>query len=170
MTNYPEHLISTFQLPSLTITIRPVRPDDAELIQEFVRHLSSQTKHAHFMENFKELTKEMLAHLTQIDYDREMVLIATNNEVMIGMARYAITTDRDECESIVVVADEWQNKKIATYLMNTLIKVAQENGFKKMIGTILASNVDMLALAKNLGFIISNSDDPTVKIATKILS
>lgn len=175
MTHYPEHLHSTHQLASGTnIRIRPIRPEDAELLQDFVRHLSAQTKHAQFMENFRELANEVLTKMTHIDYAKDMVLIALHDqngqEKVIAMARYAANSNATICDSIVVVADEWQNQGLATKLMHILIKAAQDNGLKEMTGMILASNVDMLSLAKQLGFVISNSDDPTVKNATKQLT
>lgn len=171
---YPDYLISSYQLSnSENITIRPIRSDDGEMLQEFVRNLSAQNKHAQFMGNFKELSISMLKRITQIDYDREMVLIATHKkdgkEVNIAMARYAANADLETCESIVVVADAWQNKKIGRQLMNILMDVAKTKGFKAMTGVILASNIEMIELAKHLGFAISNSDDPTVKIAIKML-
>jgi acetyltransferase len=171
MTNYPEKVVSTYQLPDgINITLRPVRPEDADMIQEFVRHLSSQTKHTHFQENFRELSSEILKRLTHIDYDREMVLIVTHihneKETMIGMAQYAATLNPEECEAIIVVADEWHSKGIATRLMNRLIEVAKEKALKKITATIPAINADDLAFARSLGFVISNSDDPTIKIAT----
>lgn len=173
MTNYPEHLVSTYQLvDSENITLRPVRPEDADLMQEFVRHLSSQTKHTHFQENFSELSKDILNRLTQIDYDREMILIATSikneKEMMIAMARYTATANPKECEVIIIVADEWHSKGIATRLMNRLIEIAKAK-FIKMIATIPAVNADDLAFARSLGFVISNSDDPTLKNLTKTL-
>src|SRR3990167_3543935 len=163
MTNYPEYLISTYQLPDgVNITLRPVRPEDVDLIQEFVHHLSSQTKHSHFLENFRELPNDVLIRLTQIDYDREMVLITTHiqneKEVMIGMAHYAATPNPEECEVLIVVADEWHNKGIATRLMNRLIEIAKEKAIKKMIATIPAINAGDLAFARSLGFVASNSD------------
>jgi acetyltransferase len=73
---YPTHLIERVQLPSgQDLIIRPIRPEDAEMEQEFVRGLSEQTKYFRFMQAIKELTPEMLVRFTQIDYDREMALI-----------------------------------------------------------------------------------------------
>jgi acetyltransferase len=171
---YPDYLISNYQLSDgKNITIRPIKSTDGNMLQEFVRHLSSQNKHAQFMESFKELSDSMLKKITQIDYNREMVLIATHqqnsSEIIIAMARYVENTDQDTCESIVVVADAWQNKKIARQLMNILMEVAKTKGFKNMTGSILASNIELIELAKHLGFAISNSDDPTVQVATKRL-
>lgn len=172
--SYPKYLISSYQLSDdKTITIRPIRADDINNLQEFIRNLSAQNKHSQFMSNFKELSVNMLNRLTQIDYDNEMVLIATyqqnGKEINIAMARYVANADRETCESIVVVADAWQNKHIGRQLMNILIEIAKSKGFKAMTGVILASNLEMIELASHLGFTISNSDDPTVKIVIKML-
>ncbi|MFZ2314413.1 MAG: GNAT family N-acetyltransferase [Gammaproteobacteria bacterium] len=171
---YPDYLISSYQLADgKKVTIRPVRSDDADILQEFIRNLSAQNKHAQFMENFKELSNSMLEQITEIDYDREMVLIATHQqngkEIMLGMARYASNTDPDTCESIVVVADAWQNKQIGRHLMYILMDLARSKGFKAITGSILASNIEMVQLAQHLGFTISNSNEPTVKMAIKML-
>jgi len=126
------------------------------------------------MENFKELSREVIKQLTHFDYEHEMVLIATikdkDIENMIGMARYVVNPDGQTCEVIVVVADEWQKKKIATNLMQSLIKIAQSKGLKAMTGMILSSDYVTLKLAKTLGFTISSGDEPTVKMAIKILN
>lgn len=175
MTLYPEHLISTYQtLDGINIILRPVRREDAELIQEFFHHLSSKAKHSHFQEQFRELSNNILNRLIQADYEHEMVFLATqiknNKETMMGMAQYAATINPDEHEVLVVVADEWHRKGIATQLMKCLIKAAQENNIKKMIATIPAINAGDLAFAKSLGFLISDSDDPTLRNVTKLLS
>lgn len=175
MMKYPEHLISTYQLSDGTkITIRPVKPDDADMLQECISKLSSASKHSHFMAAFRQLSKDMLDRFTQIDYAREMVLIATcsqkDKDIMIGMSRYVTTKDPETCEVLVVVADDWQDRKIATRLMNDLIKAARENGLKKMTGLIQASDVQMLAVARHFGFAIEPGDDATMKVAIMDLS
>ena len=78
---YPTHLVSQWQLADGTdITIRPIRPEDAELEQEFVRDLSEESKYFRFMNSMQELTETMLVRFTQIDYSREMALIAVTDE------------------------------------------------------------------------------------------
>ena len=78
---YPSHLVTNWQLPDGTeITIRPIRPEDAEMEQEFVRDLSDEAKYFRFMNTLQELTQTMLVRFTQIDYDREMALIAVTEE------------------------------------------------------------------------------------------
>ena len=60
--------------------IRPIRPEDAEIEQAFVRSLSPEAKYLRFMSTLKELTPAMLARFTLVDYDREMALIAVARE------------------------------------------------------------------------------------------
>src|SRR5690606_23869189 len=110
------------------ITIRPIRPEDAELEQDFVYRLSAESKYFRFMEQRRELTPSMLVRFTQIDYDREMALIATRDlngeEQQIGVARYVILPDGESCEFAIAISDEVQGQGLGTLLMNRLMDVA----------------------------------------------
>ncbi len=171
---YPNHLISQLQLPDgSNITIRPIRPEDATIEQNFVRNLSEQTKIFRFMEHLQELTLNMLVRFTQIDYDREMALIATcknhGEENQIGVARYIINSDQESCEFSMVIADQWQHKGIGTHLLTVLIDIAKAHNLKTMAGEILSRNEPMLKLVKQLDFVISSTEDAAIKTATKDL-
>jgi acetyltransferase len=169
---YPHHLTRQRQLADGTnITIRPIRPEDAEIEQTFVRKLSPQSKYFRFMQSLNELTPEMLVRFTQLDYNRELALIAVQEkageESELGVARYVMNPDGRSCEFALVVADEWQHRGIGSQLMTQLMEAAQERGFSSMDGEILADNKKMLDLVKSLGFHIQSSeDDPGVKLAT----
>src|SRR5690606_20175948 len=74
---YPTTLERRYVLRDGTpLTIRPIRPEDAPLEARFVAGLSERSRYLRFMYVLKELTPEMLSRFTQIDYDREMALIA----------------------------------------------------------------------------------------------
>ncbi len=78
---YPAHLATRIQLSDGTdIVIRPIRPEDADMEQEFVRKLSPEAKYFRFMNALQELSQEMLVRLTQIDYYNEMALIAVKHD------------------------------------------------------------------------------------------
>lgn len=172
---YPTHLISHWQLPDgEDIVIRPIRPEDAELEQVFVRGLSEESKYFRFMDSLQELTQNMLVRFTQIDYDREMALVAVleqdNQEIELGVCRYITNPDGNSCEFALVVADAWQHKGIGLKLMSSLIEVAVAKGLKLMEGEVLASNHAMLALVERLGFAIStNAEDISIKRVVKTL-
>ncbi|MDX2504524.1 MAG: bifunctional acetate--CoA ligase family protein/GNAT family N-acetyltransferase [Gammaproteobacteria bacterium] len=172
---YPNHLVSLLQLSDGTnIKIRPIRPEDAAIEQSFVRELSPQSKYFRFMQGLNELTQQMLVRFTQLDYNRELALIAVldhpDKETELGVARYVMNPDGKSCEFALVVADKWQHKGIGSHLMTVLINAAHQSGIKAMDGEILANNHNMLKLAKNLGFSVHTStDDPGLKAVTKQL-
>ena len=161
---YPSHLVTTRQLPDGTdMVIRPIRPEDAAIEQAFVRNLSEQTKYFRFMQSIDELTPQMLTRFTQIDYNREMALIAVINqdgkEIEIGVARYSINPDGRSCEFAIVIADDWQGRGLAHLLMRHLIDTARSHGLQMMEGDVLGTNDEMLRLATKLGFIRSQSSE-----------
>ena len=172
---YPKHLVSHMQLPNGTnITVRPIRPEDAAIEQGFVSKLSSQSKYFRFMRSLNELTPEMLVRFTQLDYHREMAMIAVlegeSEETELGVARYVTNPDGKSCEFALVVADEWQGKGLGTRLMSTLMDVARQHGLLRMEGEVLANNHNMLKLVERLGFELRTShEDPGVKIVIKKL-
>ncbi|MBK5963715.1 GNAT family N-acetyltransferase [Thiocystis minor] len=172
---YPSHLIERAQLPDgRDLVIRPIRPEDAELEQEFVRGLSEQTKYFRFMQAIKELTPEMLVRFTQIDYDREMALIGVVEndgvEIEVGVARYMSRPGGEDCEFAIVVSDTWRNLGIGARLMRSLMQNARSRGFRVMDGEVLTANNRMLALVKSLGFRIeSDPQDLAIKLVSKVL-
>jgi acetyltransferase len=173
---YPIHLITEEQLNDGTdIVIRPIRPEDAEIEQAFIRGLSPESKYFRFMNSIHELSLEMLVRFTQIDYHNEMALVAINQgvdgEEEIGVARYMTNPDKKTCEFAIVVSDKWQGKGIARLLMNKLIDIARNRGLEVMEGQVLGNNYRMLELMKSLNFQISRDpNDPGIKLAVQRLN
>lgn len=172
---YPTHLIERVQLPDGTdLVIRPIRPEDADMEQHFVRGLSEQTKYFRFMQAIKELTPEMLVRFTQIDYDRELALIGAveqeGGDVQVGVARYMSRPGGEACEFAIVVSDQWRGHGIGARLMRSLMQNARERGFRIMDGEVLTANTRMLALMQSLGFRVERDrQDPGIKLVTKVL-
>ncbi len=172
---YPSHLVSQFQLPDgADITIRPIRPEDAEMVKDFVRRLSPEAKYFRFMETVNELSREMLIRFTQLDYSRDLAFIATvrqdGQEVEVGVARYFTNPDGESGEIAMAVSDEWQNKGLGTRLMSCIIDMAMEKGFAFLQGEVLAQNVKMLHLVNKLGFSQQmKPDEPGVVMVMKEL-
>ena len=167
---YPAHLIQDWEQPDGTlITIRPIRPEDADIEQEFVKNLSDESKYSRFMDTLRELTQSMLVRFTQIDYDREMALIATMDDangklVQIGVARYVTNPDGETVEFALAVADDWQKHGVGRKLMSALIDCARQKGYRAIVGDVLAMNSKMFRLMASLGFTIHpHHEDPAVK-------
>ncbi len=161
---YPARLEHVVTLPNGTRTIiRPIRPEDADREAEFVRGLSPETRYLRFMSTIKELPAALLARLTQIDYDREMALVAIagdgETEQQLGVCRYVVNPDGESCEFAIVIADDWQRQGLARIMMNLLIDAARERGLKVMEGVFLANNERMLRFVQSLGFHINRDPE-----------
>jgi len=173
---YPIHLIADEQLNDGTdIVIRPIRPEDAEIEQAFIRGLSPESRYFRFMNSIHELSLEMLVRFTQIDYHNEMALVAIHQgedgEEEIGVARYMTNPDKKTCEFAIVVSDKWQGKGIARLLMDKLIDIARNRSLEVMEGQVLANNYRMLELMTSLNFKISNDpNDNGIKVVRTNLS
>lgn len=173
---YPTELVGELRLDGgETLTVRPIRPEDAEIEQEFVRSLSDESRYYRFMQAVHELTPQLLVRFTQIDYDREMALIAVRedddgNEQQLAVARYTVDPDPSSCEFALTVADQWQGRGIGRHLMRELMRVARERGMSCIHGEVLAGNSHMLGLMKHLEFTVRSSpDDPELKLVERAL-
>jgi len=172
---YPMDLVSSYQTTEgETITVRPIRPEDAILEQDFVKALSPESRYFRFMNSVRELTAAQLARLTQIDYDREMAFIAETEiegkKVELGVARYATNPDGESCEFAIVIADDWHGRGLARRLMGALIDCARSNGLTAINGDVLGENSHMLRFCTSLGFTLSSHpDDPGIRRAVMIL-
>lgn len=166
MPPYPAHLVQRLPLKDGTlVTVRPIRPEDAAIEQAFVRKLSNESRYNRFMDSVRELSPQMLAHFTRVDYDRHLALIAVagrdDGEIQIAVARYVLSDDRQRGEFAIVVADEWQRKGLGTLLIQTLMAAARATGMRVMFGDVLASNHNMLRLMARMGFSVKVSEQDT---------
>ncbi|WP_242392519.1 bifunctional acetate--CoA ligase family protein/GNAT family N-acetyltransferase [Anaeromyxobacter oryzisoli] len=171
---YPSDVGARFELrDGTTVTVRPIRPEDAELEASFVRNLSDHARFFRFMTSVKELTREMLVRFTQIDYDRELALVGLvereGREVQIAVARYTLT-DPESAHISVVVADEWQGRGLGGRLLELLAELARARGAVRLEGEILAENERVRALLARLGYSFRRDpEEPDVFLIEKAL-
>jgi acetyltransferase len=173
---YPNHLVNCWQLGNgHTITIRPIRPDDGSLEQDFVRSLSPKTRYYRFFNAIKELSPSMLDRLTHIDYRQQMTLVAViregASETQVGAAEYVAEPGADMCEFAVAIHDAWQHIGLGTLLIESLIRCARAAGYARIEGEVMADNQPMLNLARTMGFSVRmNADDARLVKVRKPLS
>jgi len=164
-------------------TVRPVHPDDAEMLQEFVRRLSPESRYFRFVSSMQELPPTMLSRFTLIDYDREMALVAvcrertvaadgqsTETARIVGVSRYITNPDRASCEFSLVVADDFKGQGLGSRLMLSIMDFAREKGLTEIEGLVLANNPSMLKLMRSLGFVAKTfEEDADFKLVTHAL-
>ncbi len=165
---YPVELMTDVTLDDgARLHVRPIRPEDAALERAFVASLSEKTRYFRFFYQLNELTPQMLARFTQVDYDREMALVAIDEAggapVFVGVARYSMTPGGESAEFAVVIADAWQDRGVGRMLMGRLTACAKARGLRRLEGSVLRGNHAMLRFTAAFGFATHDDpDDPDV--------
>lgn len=164
---YPSQLVGDWTLKDgSTCSIRPIRPDDATLFQDFVRNLTAQSRHLRFFSSMRELPRSSLARFVQLDFGRELALVATAQrdgaQEFLGEANYSCLPGGRSCEFAVVIADSMAGLGLASRLMRCLIAAARAAGIGVMRGQVLADNEAMLGLMEALGFVVSLTDEENI--------
>jgi acetyltransferase len=161
----------------IKIFIRPIRPEDAPLMAELFDSLSTRSIYQRFFSLMKRLPTHMLARFTQIDYDREIALVAFREErrtaQMLGISRINIDHDLKNAEFSILVGDAWQGKGVGAELLKNSLRIARERGIESIWGLVLTENTQMLALGKKMGFKIhrvpeSNTFEMRIDLKTQL--
>jgi acetyltransferase len=165
---YPAELEGVLTLRDGTrVAVRPIRPEDAELEQRFFTGLSERSRYQRFLNLMARLPPQMLARFTQLDYDRELALVALtpDGNDFIAVGRYAPNADGDTAEFALTVGDTWQGRGLGRALLERLCDCARAAGYRTLYGHILNANQDMLGLARYLGFAQTSHDGELVTVA-----
>ncbi len=136
--------------------IRPIKPEDAPLFQGLFKVLSPTSIYNRFFRPITALSPEMLTRFTQIDYDREIAMVALDDdpgaERILGVARIIGDPDGKSGEFAVLVGDPWHEQGIGSSLLERCLSIAEKRGYRMVSGIVLSENRSMLALGKKLGF------------------
>lgn len=161
---YPCHYVDIMTMRDGTpYLIRPIKPEDEPLMYELFSTFSPETIRMRFFQHITSISHEQMARYCQIDYDREIALVATitegNKEHIIGVGRLTILPDRDRAEFAVVVGDPWHGQGIGKKLMEVCIDVARGQGIKQIFMDVLRENNAMRSLAARFGFEEAKHED-----------
>ncbi len=171
---YPREFIASAALRDGTsVLVRPIRPEDEPSLRDMVRQMSPGDLRMRFFMPVKELHHEMAARLSQLDYDREMALLAQSSpgSTVLGVARYSADPDGQRAEFAISVRSDFQRRGLGSLLMTRLIEVARRCGIGRLVGEVLRENEPMRRLCRGLGFTLSErADDPGLLQASLVLA
>ena len=156
---YPREYESIAELPSgAKIKLRPIRPEDESLLIAGAARMDPNDLRMRFFSSANGLTPELAARLSQIDYARELALVAIDGEQGIGIVRIAADPDNAKAEFSVTVRSDWKRLGLGHLLMTRIMEIARQRGIGALEGNVLRENTAMLEMCTNLGF--SFADDP----------
>ncbi|WP_372762478.1 N-acetyltransferase family protein, partial [Pseudoalteromonas sp.] len=121
--------------------------------------LAKEDRYKRFFGELPQFNHDQLAKMTQIDYDREMAFIVSqqhdNQQRTLGVSRVIMDPDNLHAEFAIVVRSDCQGLGLGRLLMNAAIAHCKRQGVKSVEGITLPENVGMIELARKLGFKIT---------------
>jgi RimJ/RimL family protein N-acetyltransferase len=166
---YPAELIDVVHLTDgERVIIRPVLPQDRELMVAFFNDLSTDARCSRFMHPVSEPSSELLRQFTQVDYANHVALVAEifvdRRETVIGEARYVRAADPSSAEISVSMSELWRGKGLAKLMLTKLERHAAAAGVRRIIGYTLGTNERLLSLARKAGFVIWESAKGVIRL------
>lgn len=154
---YPAELEERVEFHGRELVLRPMRPKDSEEHQRFLGHITADDMRTRFFTTMRELPQRVLAHLTQLDYERDMAFIAVaavegGSDEMLGIVHAYNDRDNVEAEIAVLIRSDLKGQRLGALLLSKLIRYCRGRGTQRLVGQALSQNVRMLQLAKTLGF------------------
>jgi acetyltransferase len=165
--SYPKKYVAVRRLKNGTmVLLHPVKPEDEKRFNEFLKSLSLESMRFRFFEIIKEMSHEMLTRYCNLDYDREIAVVAELNnddKPIVGAVRLIVDPGGKSGEFAVLVGDKLQGLGLGSKLMDLLVEIGKDMRVDKIYGYVSASNYKMLQLCKKKGFKVETFDEETTK-------
>jgi acyl-CoA synthetase (NDP forming)/GNAT superfamily N-acetyltransferase len=159
--SYPSHREADVVLrDGSTAHLRPVRPEDGELLKEFFDRLDPTSQAFRFFSGAVD-TRRVAREMTGIDYQSSFGLIAFRgpDRRPIGHGVY-FDLGQGRAEVAFAVADELQGHGLGTILLAHLAEVGAENGYSTFLAEVLPQNSRMIEMFRESGFPVEIESSP----------
>ena len=161
---YPKELEQQVDWEGRKLLIRPIRPEDEPLLGELLNSLTPEDSRMRFFDSTRSLPRTRLARFSQIDYDREMALVAIERgnegtEHALGEVRAVADPDSRFADFAIVVASEIKGRGLGQLLLQSLVSYCRRRGIGELRGETLDGNLRMQRLARRLGFTMTTGAD-----------
>ena len=144
-----------------TAHIRPIRPEDAELLVQFYGRVSDRSKYFRFFSPMPKLSDRDVVRFTEVDHDRRVAFVLTLQGQMIAVGRYDVVED-GEAEVAFLVEDQHQGRGIAQILLEHLAQAARERGVERFVADVLPDNQRMIQTFRDAGYRVVSAYDEGV--------
>jgi acetyltransferase len=156
---YPQHFEGAVQThEGARFGVRPIKPEDEPALRQFADEIDNRDLWHRFFIPLRARTHETAARLSQIDYDREMTLIAWDGARVAALARAVADPDFEAAECAVIVRGDLREKGLARQLLETLFNVLAAQGVRHAVMRFPADQARILTVAEELGFAVTPDD------------
>lgn len=153
------------------VILRPIRSEDERRFDELFKLLSDESKRFRFFAVLRELSHCALAQFCNIDYDREITIVAElqdGSKTIIGAAGLIVEKEKESGEFAILVSDPWQGLGLGSKLTDFIIDIAKNMHLKMIYAYTIPGNYKMINMCSNKGFEIKNLDDETVQLTFQL--
>ncbi len=167
---YPRELEQALAWQGRRLLIRPIRPEDEATLADLIASLEPEDSRMRFFGTMRQLPRSQLARFTQIDYDREMALVAIERgadgiERSLGEVRVVADPDNAVADFAIVVRSDMKGKGLGRLLLQSIVDYCRSRGTGALRGETLSGNLRMQHLARDLGFALkAGADMGTVEL------
>ena len=153
----------------LNVIFRPIEPADKSRYNDFFKSLSKESIHMRFFEIKKELSDEMLEKCCNLDYNREIAIVAQpkSDSKIIAVARLMFDFNY-RAEFDLAVTDAWQGLGLGSELLKYAIKIAQDYKLKEIYYFVSTDNYKMIRLSNKMGFKVKSTDQDTLEMSLQL--
>jgi len=164
MAQYPsEYELDVVLKDGAGARIRPIKPDDGDLLRAFFERLGPESRYFRFFKIKKSLSDDEVEFFTNVDYDDRMAMVVVLDGEFIGVGRYDREGEDSEIAEVAfAVADEHQGRGIGTELLELLTAYARDHGIEKFTAYVLAENRQMMRVFRNSGYELTRTMDSGV--------
>ena len=153
----PFHTEIVKLLDGRQVQLRPIRSEDAPLLQEGFTHLSSQSIYLRFLKTAVALSDDQARQLSSVDYIERMALVGSVTEDglerLVAVARYSIINGDEPglAEAAIIVRDDYQGQGLGKAIMKRLLQYGRGHGVRKLVATVHSSNARILRFITKSG-------------------
>lgn len=164
---YPRKYITKRTLKNgVQVTLRPIKPEDEPRFNELFKSLSEDSVRFRFFEIIKEMSHDALSRYCNIDYDREIAIVAElqNDRRIVGVVRLILDSERRNGEFAIMVSDSWHGLGLGSKLMDFIIEIAKDLKIQTIYSQITRANIKMISLCCKKGFETKLVDEYTLNM------
>ena len=149
------------------LRVRAIRPEDAPALVEMGRHTTPEDFRLRFFGAMRELPPALAARLSQIDYDREMALVAFDPAAgdkafeILGVVRLICDPNNIQGEFAIIVRSDLKGQGLGYALMGEMLAWAARRGLARVEGEVLPENAGMLNMVRDFGGYVERNDADT---------
>lgn len=153
---YPLKYEEIIKIDGQEVVIRPAKPVDERRIQEHFYNLEKEDIIARFFHEKSSFVREEMEELSQIDYVRNLTMLAVVGEFgfgqVVAVGEYLLDPDTDLAEVAFSVSRPWQGRGLGKRLMAKLADAARENGISGLMAYTSPQNAGMISLFNTLPY------------------